>query len=660
MFKQIPALFRKYFAAPSIANLTGVVAITIITSVFAIFLMPKQANTLVILLPGILALFVAWRAYLLSSLVMFICYVLFLPFIESDLEFAQNIAIWIIAIGLLSFEMIYRLARRQRFSEAYYRALVQNANDLTCILDKNGLLRYMSPSFYRVLGYTEAELLGTSAFALMHPEDRPIVQRRFNESINNANEIGRDVEFRLRHHNGAMRWFTGSGVKKPNEPMIRGMIINARDITERKQAELELAAEHRFVASIIDATSQPLCVSDVLGNRYYYVNAAYCELVGYSQNEIMLEGNFKLANLISPEDYEKVLNYRQQAVAGVHVKPYLSHMINRLGQQKDVWVNYGLVHDNNGEHKLIVTLTDITIAKQTETALKLARDKAEEASKLKSQFLATISHELRTPMNAILGYTELLLDSPLDENQRDFARTAYEAGESLLDIINEILDFARIEAGKFVLDYYEFDLEDICNRTVEMLRPRANSKKLALELHIASDVPPKLWGDGKRLRQILVNLINNAIKFTPHGSIKLSVRMTEPHRISADSSNHILTFNKHELYFEVEDTGVGISDSIKTRLFQPFSQGDSSHTRPHGGTGLGLSICKGLVEMMGGNIGLYSQEGHGSIFWFTAQFSLPNQIKNSDSGIALQYHHHQVEEIKNGPIARINVAYEMP
>lgn len=636
-------------------NVASIAITSMMLSLMGVFMVPKQVNTVIVLLPGIFALFVSWRAYMVSVITMFAVYAPLMHVLEPDLNYAWNAAIWIIVIGMFSYEVIYRLSNYQRQKDKYYRALVQNANDLTCIIDKNGALRYMSPSFYRILGYTDAELLGKSAFAIMHKEDRPAVQQRFSESLHNDNETGRPIEFRLTHKNGNILHFTGMGVKKPNEPLIRGMIINAYDITARRKAEIALAVEHEFVKSVINATSQPLCVSNAEGTIYYYVNEAYCQLVEHTQQEIMGENNFKLSDILHSDDLEKVMRYRQQAVAGQDVKPYLSRLILKSGQQKDVLVNYGLVKDESSSNKLIVTLTDLTASKQTEAALKLARDKAEEASKLKSQFLATVSHELRTPMNAILGYTELLLDTELDETQRNFARTAYEAGESLLDIINEILDFARIEAGKFVLDYYEFDVTDVCQRTIEMLRPRAASKNLALEMKIAPDVPHTLWGDGKRLRQILVNLINNAIKFTPKGKVKLSVRMADTHRISKDSANHVLTFNKHELYFEVEDTGLGISDTIKARLFQPFSQGDSSHTRPHGGTGLGLSICKGLVEMMGGTIGLYSQEGQGSIFWFTVQFAGANLSKECDSRVALQYHP-KIEEINNDSIARTNVA----
>ncbi len=636
-------------------NIALIVLASIALSLFGIFVVPKQANTIVVLLPGILALFVAWRAYLVSAFVMFFTYAPLMHVLEPDVNTAWSATWWIVLIGVFSYEVIYRLASYQRQKDSYYRALVQNANDLTCIIDQKGLLRYMSPSFYHVLGYTDAELLGKNAFAIMYKEDRPVVQQRFAESLYNENETGRPIEFRLIHKNGHILHFTGMGVKKPNEPLIRGMIINAYDITARKKAEKAFAIEHEFVKSVINATAQPLCVSNVEGTIYYYVNEAYCQLVEHTQQEIMGQNNLKLSAILHPDDVEKVMRYRQQAIAGQEVKPYHSRLIMKSGQQKDVLVSYGLVKDVSSSNKLIVTLTDLTASKQTEAALKLARDKAEEASKLKSQFLATVSHELRTPMNAILGYTELLLDTELDETQRDFARTAYEAGESLLDIINEILDFARIEAGKFVLDYYEFDVTDVCQRTIEMLRPRAISKNLALEMAIAPDVPHILWGDGKRLRQILVNLINNAIKFTPRGKVKLTVRMADVHRISTDYPNHRLTFDKHELYFEIEDTGLGISDTIKARLFQPFSQGDSSHTRPHGGTGLGLSICKGLVEMMGGTIGLYSQEGQGSIFWFTAQFASANLNEVCDSRVAQQYHP-KIEESNNDSIARTNIA----
>jgi len=263
---------------------------------------------------------------------------------------------------------------------------------------------------------------------------------------------------------------------------------------------------------------------------------------------------------------------------------------------------------------------------QTNQALAIARDEALEASRLKSEFLTTMSHEIRTPMNSLLGMTELLLDTPLDPQQHEYVKIAFAEGEHLLTIINDILDFAKIEADKITLETDPFDLLTLVEGVADLLSMQAIAKGLDLITFIDPALPMTLVGDAGRLRQILVNLVGNAIKFTDQGEVMLSVSLRATHE------------NSVELYCEVSDHGIGISQNEQKRLFQPFTQVDGGSTRRHGGTGLGLSIVQRLVTLFGGELGLRSSIGNGSTFWFTlmlakqAAESPPSQQK----GLATQ------------------------
>ncbi len=280
--------------------------------------------------------------------------------------------------------------------------------------------------------------------------------------------------------------------------------------------------------------------------------------------------------------------------------------------------------DNGGPlPRFAYVIEEVTDRRMVEEELRRSKDRAESANRAKSDFLATMSHEIRTPMNGVVGMASLLLDTPLTGAQRDYARTIASSAEALLSILNDILDLSKIEAGRFDIEALPFDLESICHDVVELLQPRAAERDLELALRVEPGTPAHLVGDPSRVRQVLLNLVGNALKFTHAGRVRILV------------SGARVGLTRAEVHVEVQDSGIGIAPAKIALLFQPFTQADGSMSRRYGGTGLGLVICKRLIELMGGTVGCDSVEGQGSTFWFTLQLPVDPAAASPSAPAAL-------------------------
>ncbi len=400
-------------------------------------------------------------------------------------------------------------------------------------------------------------------------------------------------------------WASREALTATNQQLQEANAQLTHELAERKAAEQSLRESQQRLSDVQLALDEHalVAITDQSG-RINYVNNKFCEVSQYSRDEL-LGADFRLIN------------------SGFHPKTFFVQLWETIGRgqiwkgeiqnrAKDgsaYWVETTIVPclDEQGKPSQFIAIrTDITARRKTEFELVSARDAAQAANLSKSQFLANMSHEIRTPMNGVIGMTGLLEETSLDADQHDLVQTIRKSGDLLLTIINDILDFSKIEAGKLTFEMHDFNVCDVVADTLEMLTESAHGKGLRLLGLVEAGLFAHVRGDAGRLRQVLTNLLNNAIKFTHQGEVVLRV----------------VPVSDAMLRFEISDSGIGISADDQLGLFQPFSQVDGSTSRKFGGTGLGLAIARQLVHLMQGDIGVTSEPGRGSTFWFTAHFAL--------------------------------------
>ena len=453
----------------------------------------------------------------------------------------------------------------------------------------------------QVVGKSITQALGES---VLHLTEGPMQQ---------ALETGQTIEHDFQWQNASQQRIVNARhfALRHSNGRPRLLISLVRDITAARQAQADLEESERRFRELVESMDDCVYVASEHRASYLYLSHRTQDLWGVSAEDIQAHPD-RLKSLVVPED--RPLLIEQEAMEDQD-QPTDALLRLQHPEKGLRWLRHRTRARRlpDGQSRIYGLVSDVTDEHGQALELQRARDMAEAASQAKSQFMANMSHEIRTPMNGILGMTELLLGTPLNDKQRRFAQAVYRSGESLLEIINDILDFAKIEAGRLELATCDFVLRTLVEDTLELMAPRAHEKGLELSFREQPGLPSVIHGDPLRLRQILTNLVANAIKFTEHGEIVVDIRRAIGGAVELPKPGSLETM---QLEFMVRDTGIGIPSEVVPRLFSAFVQANGGMARRYGGTGLGLAISKQLVELMGGQIEVHSAPGVGSEFLF--------------------------------------------
>ena len=508
--------------------------------------------------------------------------------------------------------------RALRESEEMFRTLTSAAPVGIFRTGADGQVLYLNEKWLAMTGLSAEEGAGAGWEQVLHPDDREWVLGRWNGACWRGEEFRES--YRYANRKGETVW-----VDTVARPVLGkgdnsgGYVGVVQDVTERAKHDAELRRSEERFRTLSAVAPVGIVLMDEEG-KFTYVNEQYLRMTGLTEEEALANA---WRTVIHPDDFERLERIRNESIA--HELDYTMSYRYQRRDSSIVWAHSiarGFQQKDGTKRGYVVVIQDVTEMQLAEERLRRAKEAAEAANRAKSEFLANMSHEIRTPMNGILGMTELALETELHPEQREYLGMVRSSADALLGIINDILDFSKIEAGKMELEETAFSLEDCIEEALGPLGIRAMKKGLDLTWTTEGKIPGALNGDPARLRQVLINLVGNAIKFTKEGEV--NVRAT---RLPSDGTGA-------DIQFVVSDTGIGIPADKHRQIFDAFSQADTSTTREFGGTGLGLSISARLVRLMGGQIGLESSPGKGSKFSFTVHFEVAKELPRSFSPAA--------------------------
>ena len=480
-------------------------------------------------------------------------------------------------------------------SERNYRLAVENLGEIVFRTDPSGNLTFLSSAWESISGSPVADALGRPLAGFFSEKDRDRVAHAIISARNDSpalEDVLMGIQSKDRRVSIIARPITGERQERA------GTAGTIADISDRIAADKRNRDQVRFIAQLIESVPSAIYVKDS-GGRFVMVNKTWEDLTGFNRAQI---SGKKISHLLSTQHDSDGFRSDDDLLNGAQRASYQSRITTASGLERDVIFSKACFFDESGQIAgLVGNLTDITELKDAENQIRIAKAAADDANRAKSEFLANVSHEIRTPLNGILGIAQLALESNLDRAQRESLEIIHSSGESLLNILNDVLDFSKIEAGKLDLESVKFSPSQLVYRIVRLLTTQSRGKSVELIVSVAPDIPELLVSDPHRVRQILINLLGNALKFTEHGEIELAVGRRDGSPTP-------------EIVFSVRDTGPGIPKERQAKIFEAFTQADRSVSRRFGGTGLGLSISLRLAKLMNGRIELESLPGAGSTF----------------------------------------------